>query len=52
MSNTIEISQGRYDDLIRTETKYNLLKNALEDYEGYISVTELKKHFGIPRKSL
>lgn len=45
---TITIPQGRYDDLIRSEVKYNLLRNALEDSEGYINVDDLKKHFGIP----
>lgn len=47
---TITIPQGRYDDLIRTEAKYNLLRNALEDREGYINIDDLKKCFGIPNK--
>ena len=48
---TIEIPQGRYDDLIRAEVKYNLLRNALEEYEGYSNIDELKKCFGIPTKT-
>ena len=47
---TITIPQGRYDDLIRSEVKYNLLRNALEDSEGYINIDDLKKYFGIPTK--
>lgn len=46
----IEIELKRYDELIRTEMKYNLLRNALEDHEGYSNIDELKKHFGIPAK--
>lgn len=44
----IEIPQGRYDELIRIETKYNLLRNALEDESDYADISKLKKHFGIP----
>lgn len=47
--NTIEIPQARYDDLIRTEVKYNLLRNALEEHEGYTNIDELKKCFGIQK---
>lgn len=47
---TIEIPQGRYDDLVRTEVKYNLLKNALEDLNGYTDIDDLKKYFGISAK--
>lgn len=47
---TITIPQERYDNLIRSELKYNLLRNALEDSEGYINIDDLKKYFGIPTK--
>lgn len=46
----ISISLGRYDELIRTEMKYNLLRNALEDEQGYTDIDKLKKYFGIERK--
>lgn len=44
---TIEIPQLRYDDLIRTEVKFNLLRNALEEHEGYVNINEIKKCFAI-----
>lgn len=43
----ITISQGRYDELIRTELKYNMLSNALEDETGYTDIDKIKKCFGI-----
>lgn len=44
----IEIPLKRYDELIRTETKYNLLRNALEDEVGYYAdIEKVKKCFGI-----
>ena len=49
---TIEISQGRYDELIRTETKYTLLRNALEDETGYTDIDRIKRCFGIPTKTI
>ena len=49
---TIEIPQGRYDDLIRTETKYNLLRNALEDEIGYTDIDRIKRCFGIQTKAI
>lgn len=48
---TIEIPQMRYDDLIRTEAKFNLLRNALEEHEGYVNINEIKKCFAIPNKN-
>lgn len=47
----IEIPRGRYDDLIRTETKYNLLRNALEDEPNYADLSVIKRHFGIRKES-
>ena len=49
---TIEIPRGRYDELIRTETKYNLLRNALEDETGYTDIDKIKKCFGIETKKI
>lgn len=46
----IMVEQSRYDALIRSEMKLNMLMNALEDQGDYVSLEELKKHFGIPRK--
>lgn len=52
IENIIALDRARYEDLIRTETKYNLLRNALEDYTGYANIEELKKCFGIPDKTM
>lgn len=45
----IKIPHKRYDELIRAETKYNLLRNALEDEKGYTDIDKIKRCFGITK---
>ena len=47
---TIEISLIRYDNLIKTEAKYEMIKDALEQEYGFVDIDALKKHLGITKK--
>lgn len=44
----VEIERSRYDELVSTETKYELLVARLVKLKGYTNVDDLKDAFGIP----